>query len=205
VPTWSNDLIFLAENQYGFSHTALGFPSISACRAIIYQTSWGLYGFHQASGAHPAKFEPYGKKFARFVSNHASGGGVGKNLYVAAKVGAGSSYSMGHAGALEHLAELEAFASALGFTGAIRSYDLSHNWPLTGVYVEVTLKGSICTMFANRWVEHHNPDHMASVALSRVHDHKLSYPGKDDFIPPTKVFTQVDTTGQTRVEPIKIA
>ena len=93
MPTWSKGLIFLAENQYGFSTTSLGFPSISACRAIVYQTSRGLYGFHQASGAHPGKFERFGKKFAGFVDGE--GGGNGLNLYVVAKVGMGSSYAGG--------------------------------------------------------------------------------------------------------------
>ena len=202
MPTWSKDLIFLAENQYGFSNTSLGFPSISACRAIVYHTSRGLYGFHQASGAHDTKFERFGKKFAGFVDGQ--GGGTGLNLYVAAKVGAGSSYSLGDKGALEHLAEMKAFASALDFQGKIRSYDLSHKWPNVGVYVEITAAGEACTILANPWVEHHNPAHKASLAVERVAHHKLSYPPSADFIMPDQVFVQVDTTGQQRVEPIPI-
>lgn len=95
---WSENMIFLAENQYGFSKAALGFPSISACRAIVYQTTEGLFGFHQASGAMPDKFERFGKKFAGFVKQHPKGSGAGLNMYIAAKQSAGGSYKMGAAG-----------------------------------------------------------------------------------------------------------
>lgn len=199
---WSEGLIFLSENHYGFSRATLGFPSISACRAVIYQTTEGLFGFHQASGAHPGKIAGFGAKFAGFVREHPQGAGTGLNLFVAAKVGAGSSYRMGHEGALEHQAEMKAFADALGFTGTVRSYDLSFKWANVGVYVEVTADAGTCVMHCNPWVEHHDEGHKGPVAGDRQADHKLSYPTKDEFVVPTKVFTKVDTTAQQKVEPI---
>jgi hypothetical protein len=111
--------------------------------AVIYQTSWGIYGFHQATGAHPSKFDPYATKFAGFVNGHPMGG-TGKNPFVIAKVGAGSSYSMGHAGTLEHVQEAKAFASALNFNGPIYSFDLTHRWANVGVYVEARVTIGAC-------------------------------------------------------------
>ena len=204
---WSEGLIYLSENQYGFSRTRLGFPSISGCRAIVYQTSRGLFGFHQASGAFSDNFARFGKKFAGFVSGHSQGAGhdrtphSGLNMYVAAKVGMGGSYSFGKE-VSEHLAEIKAFASALRFPGQVSSYNLSTNWSGPGVYVEVKVTAGVCEMFANPWVEHHDESHTGPVDGLRLADHKLSYPPKDEFIVPNKVFIKVDITGRQRIDPI---
>lgn len=210
MKTWSEDLVFLAENEYGFSPTALGFPSISACRAIVYQTSDGLFGFHQACGAFPDRFAEFGEKFAAFVRGHPEGrdiglSSIGMNMYVVSKLGMGGSYSIGDAGAREHRAELKAFAGALGFKGNARSYDLSSKWPgQPGVYVEFVVHAATCLIYANPWIEHHDPAHKApGGGAGRVH-HQLSYPSSKDFIAPDKVFTKVETTARQRLEPITI-
>jgi hypothetical protein len=202
MPNWSTGLIYLSEYHYGFSRTALGFPSISACRAIVYQTTEGLFGVHQATGGQPEKYPGNANKFARFVNEHPQGAGTGLNLYCAAKVGGGSAYSQGLTGAREHLAELKAIANELKFTGPVRSYDLSGKWSGPGVYVEVVVRGGICLLFGNPWVEHHDDKHRGGVPGDRQNDHKLSYQGKDEFLIPTKVFHTVDSTGQQPLEPI---
>jgi hypothetical protein len=202
MPTWATDLRFLAENEFGFAPDVIGFPSISACRAVVYQTEHGLIGFHQASGAHPYKFERFGRKFASFVRDvqrHVATG-RGLNLYCAAKVGAGGSY----ASALEHKQELEAFAEALDFHGPIRSYDLTHKWADTGVYVELRIAGDLCDMYGNPWVEHHDDTHRGTVATDQMRFHKISSPNRDDFQDPNRVWIKVDTTGQEQVEPIRL-
>jgi len=59
---------YLGNNHIGFDSTALGFPSIKGCQAIVYQTSQGLYGFHdmKAWGGKPVD-EAKSKTFALFV------------------------------------------------------------------------------------------------------------------------------------------
>lgn len=203
---WSENLRFLGENEFGFSPTVLGFPSISGCRAVVYQTANGLFGFHQASGAHPDKFARFGAKFARFVSDHPQGGdGGGLNFYIAAKQTAGGSYSTGAKGMQEHLSEIQAFTSALNFKGTARSYNLSARWAHPGVYVEVTAVGGSCKMQGNAWGEHHDITHKGPVPALERANHLHSYPPKDDFTVPGTVFIKVDTTGQQTLEPDIIA
>jgi hypothetical protein len=202
---WSENMRFLGENEFGFSPSALGFPSISGCRAVVYQNANGLFGFHQASGAHSDKFARFGAKFATFVRDHAMGGGAGTSFYIAAKQTAGGSYSMGAKGMQEHLSEVQAFTSALGFKGTARSYNLSARWAHVGVYVEVTATGGVCKMQGNAWVEHHNPDHKGPVPALERANHLHSYPPKDNFTVPNAVFIKVDTTNQQTLEPDIIA
>lgn len=203
--SWAENKIFLAENQYGFSTTALGFPSISACRAIVFQTAEGLFGFHQASGARSENFARFAKKFAGFVKRHPKGSSAGLNIYIAAKQSAGGSYSTGAIGMQEHLSEIQAFATELGFKGTIRSYNLSSRWAHTGVYVEFSAASGVCKMKGNAWVEHHDPAHKGAVSATDQDNHLLSYPPKDDFVVPGSVFIKVDTSHQVTLEPDIVA
>lgn len=202
---YKENIRFLGENEFGFSPTILGFPSISGCRAVVYQNANGLFGFHQASGAHSDKFARFGAKFAKFVSDHAQGAGGGSSLYVAAKQTAGGSYSMGAKGMQEHLSEIQAFAAALHFNGTARSYNLSARWAHPGVYVEIEAAGATCTMKGNAWVETHDPSHKGPVPALERTNHLHSYPPKDNFTVPNAVFIKVDITGQQTLEPDIVA
>ncbi|MBR0679859.1 hypothetical protein GXW74_05125 [Roseomonas eburnea] len=202
---FATGLILLGEYEFGFSTTRIGFPSISACRAILYQTTTGLFGFHQATGYGPMKIDRDAKKFANFVNGHSAGVGTGLNLYVGAKLGAGGTYSMGMPGMQEFVAEIGAIAGELRFDGPARCYDLSYGRPgAQGVFVEFGVNGGACDMMVNDWIEHHG-DGNKGAPLGNAGDHVISHAGKSDFSIPASVFLRADTTNQKRVDPIPVA
>lgn len=204
MPSFSQGLILLSEHEYGFSATRLGFPSISACRAIMYQTNAGVFGFHQALGANPSRFDAFATKFANFVAGHPSGGSRGINLYVAAKIGDGSSYRPGMPGVQEHVAEMRAIADALQFGGPVLSYDLSYNREgRLGVFVECILRATHCEIWTNDWVEHHDKAH-SGPPIGGPGDHVKSRPQDTGFTAPGSVLLMADSTGAKQVEPIPI-
>ena len=201
---FTTNIVLLGEYEYGYAATRIGFPSISACRAILYQTTTGLFGFHQATGYGPTKIDRDADKFARFVSGHRAGAGAGLNLYVAAKLGDGSTYAQAMPGMQEFAAEIGAVARALRFAGPVLAYDLSYNTAgRQGVYVEFHARQDGCDMFINNWVDHHQDSHKGAPTGSPG-DHMISHAGKTEFSTPARVFLQADITGQRQVEPIAI-
>ena len=48
----------LAERQFGFDPALLGFPSTSACRAIVFQTLNGLFGYHNLGMVMEGQLQP---------------------------------------------------------------------------------------------------------------------------------------------------
>jgi hypothetical protein len=204
VSGFATNLILLSEYEYGYSPARIGFPSISACRAILYQTTTGLFGFHQATGFGPNKIDRDADKFARFVTGHRAGAGSGLNLYVGAKIGAGSTYAQGLPGLQEMVAEIGAIARALRFDGPARVYDLSYNTPgAQGVYIEFDARTDSCDVFINNWVDHHDDSHKGAPRGSPG-DHLYCHATKTEFTTPARVFLQADTAGQKQVEPIPI-
>ncbi|MBR0650705.1 hypothetical protein GXW78_13595 [Roseomonas terrae] len=204
MPGFATNIVLLSEYEYGYSPTRIGFPSISACRAILYQTTTGLFGFHQATGYGPTKIDRDADKFARFVTGHRGGAGTGLNLYVGAKIGAGSTYSQGLPGLQEMVAEIGAIARALRFDGPARLYDLSYNTPgAQGVYIEFDARTDSCDVLINNWVDHHDDTHKGA-PHGNPGDHLYCHASKTDFTTPARVFLQADTTGQHQVEPIPI-
>lgn len=204
MPGFATDIVLLGEYEYGYSDSRIGFPSISACRAILYQTTTGLFGFHQATGYGPAKIDRDADKFARFVTGHRVGAGTGLNLYVGAKIGAGSTYAQGMPGLQEMAAEIGAIAGALRFDGPARLYDLSYNTPgAQGVYIEFVARADHCDVFINNWVDHHDDSHKGA-PRGAPGDHLYCHATKTEFTTPARVFLQADITGQHQVEPIPV-
>lgn len=194
----------LSEYEYGYSPASIGFPSISACRAILYQTTTGLFGFHQATGYGPTKIDRDADKFARFVTGHRAGAGTGLNLYVGAKIGAGSTYAQGMPGLQEMIAEIGAIARALRFDGPARLYDLAYNTPGSqGVYIEFDARHDSCDIFINNWVDHHDNSHKGAPTGSPG-DHLYCHATKTEFTTPARVFLKADLAGQRQVEPIPV-
>lgn len=201
---FSTGIMLLGEYEFGYSPTRIGFPSISACRAILYQTTTGLFGFHQATGYGPSKIDRDADKSARFVTGHRAGAGTGLNLYVGAKLGGGSTYAQGMPGLQELVAEIGAIARALRFDGPARVYDLSYNTPAQqGVYVEFVARTDSCDVFINNWVDHHDTSHKGAPTGSPG-DHVISHASKTDFSVPARVFLKADISGQHQVEPLAI-
>lgn len=201
---FATNVRLLGEYEYGYSPTSIGFPSISACRAILYQTTTGLFGFHQATGYGPSKIDRDAEKFARFVTGHRVGAGTGLNLYVGAKIGAGSTYALGMPGLQEMVAEIGTIARALRFDGPARLYDLSYNREgRQGVYIEFDAGTTDCTVLINDWVDHHDDSHKGAPTGSPG-DHMYCHASKTEFSTPARVYLKADITGQQQVEPIPV-
>ncbi|WP_174502031.1 hypothetical protein [Acidiphilium sp. C61] len=59
---------YLGTNEVGFDRFNLGFPSVKTCQAIVYQTSFGLFGFHDAL-TNKVPFTRKCEAFRTFVQN----------------------------------------------------------------------------------------------------------------------------------------
>jgi hypothetical protein len=115
---------YLLEHEYGYDTDAIGFPSISGCHAIVYQTTGGLFGFHNAGGSAEDTWATRAQGFAGFVQKHL-GNGSGLQLYGCSFVGDNRrGYTMGKV--MKHWKEeLKEVAAVLGYKGKIRGYDLA--------------------------------------------------------------------------------
>lgn len=106
---------FLNTKEIGFDHNSIGFPSVKTCQAIVYQTSIGLFGYHDSYGtaqAFPLKCDTM-RQFVQSVSiNHSD--------HAVCLIGAITSYERFKKGQDDAWgAELLQVATALGFTGDV--------------------------------------------------------------------------------------
>jgi hypothetical protein len=205
--THATGLIFLKEHEFGFHSSTLGFPSIDACRAVVLHTANGLFGWHQAGGAYADRLNTYGNKFASYIRAHRQALAPHRGLYVVTHVGVRGQYGGGGGtvagnaqSAMEHLREIGAYAQAIGYTGKIRSFDLSHKWPNGSCYVEFVANGSTCDVYATNWST--NGHETANYDASRGADHQNGH--GSSFVSPQRMFTKVNTTGKVKVEPATI-
>lgn len=192
-----NDIeIFLLENDVGFSHYGLGFPSLDACRGVVYQNTHGIFGYHKASGYREEDSYPGGnsiyslaKRFADFVHQHPNGAGHPLALYVAAKLKGGT---YGTEARKKHLSEMKAFAQALKISGSFKSYDLSMQWGIGSVYVEVVRRHPICEMYGVRWPINDNGNQGPPIA-KHMRDHRtILLRPPNAFPPPKRVYSSVN-------------
>lgn len=187
--------IFLLENEVGFSHNGLGFPSLDACRGVVYQNTHGIFGYHKASGYREEDYlrgnsiYSLAKRFADFVDQHRNGSGQPVALYVAAKLDGGT---YGTDAGKKHMSEMKAFAEALNFRGAVQSYDLSMKWAGQSAYVEFVRNHPKCVMYGTNWPRTDNGDQGVPVA-KHSRDHKTIDPNKTDVFPaPKKGYNSVN-------------
>ena len=187
---------YLVEHEFGFALDGIGFPSISGCHAIVYLTSNGLFGFHNAGGSGKSDWATRAQSFATFVNQHFLGKASGLHLYGCSFVGdnrrgyptAGTSAAAGWKD------ELTAFAGALGFGGSISGYDLA----LTGItepnsaYVEYRPNGLTCDISVKQYTKVGT----ASGNIQKANNHKIRV-GR----PLQRVITSLDTSGMTQVTP----
>jgi hypothetical protein len=140
-------MIYLSELEVGYDPELIGFPSIDACMAIVYVTDRGLFGFHNFGGDTREKWRLRANKFREFVGNHDYASRAGRRLYGATYLG-----SRGYTNPQEDWkAELKTFASALGFSGKIRGFNLGQTDIKKGAYVEFRKIGEKCTVYVDCW------------------------------------------------------
>ncbi|MEM1436496.1 MAG: hypothetical protein AAGG11_20770 [Pseudomonadota bacterium] len=153
---------FVSERELVYSPNALGFPSIGGCHAICYVTGAGLFGYHNYGGETKSQYEDRAKAFRTFINGHASGPAGGTALYGACflspKASGGSWRAYGIPGRDKWVAELQAFADAVGFTGPVYGIDLGKSPALAdgwkgSAYVEFTKVSEKCVVQIKAWNE----------------------------------------------------
>ena len=97
-------MIHLCEREIGFDAVEIGFPSVFGCRAIVFVTSGGLFGYHLNGKLNAEKQA----SFVNFITQHAHRG-AGRMLYAASE-GKGLKYDHD---------ELGKIAAALQYGGPI--------------------------------------------------------------------------------------
>jgi hypothetical protein len=189
-----DDQILLKEHEYGYSTGALGFPSISGCRAVIYHTANGIFGLHQYRGPDPNVIKDFGDAFGEWVDKHRLDAGNGIALHVATYLAAPQTqYNkpvMQH-----HVDEMKEYARGVGFRGRMYSYNLSAALGGSSAYVEARIGSNGCEVFANTWVHNHDKANSVSFDTSRRGNHQMYHPNQKKFIDPGKMIKKADTTG----------
>ena len=188
-------MIYLLEHEAGYDVDTIGFPSISGCHAIVYLTTNGLFGYHNAGGSASVAWATRADKFARFVREHFLGGGSGLALYGASFVGDNRrGYSIGNAKA-EWKSELRAFADAVGYSGRVRGYDLTRTGYGGSAYVEYRATGTSCTIHVKPWTE----SGVQRGTISKRNNHKKLLGSST-----TTMITAVNNTGLNTVAASKL-
>jgi hypothetical protein len=169
-------LVYLNEREIGFDRERLGFPSVSGCRAIVFQTRHGLFGFHNLGNSDPkTQWGPAAEEFASYVTDHVNRD-VGIHLYVVTFVQRGGSYlnSKGKSERSQWQSETEVYAKKLRYKkGPISGYDLSTTATKTSAYVEFRAVGSSCIVLIKPWHRDDAKDGVTKADPNIGPDHKM--------------------------------
>ncbi len=202
---------YLLEHEVAFDDTALGFPSIQGCHAIVFQTAAGLYGFHVAGNSGDERWGPSGTLFSRFVNGVSGGSGTGTRLYGSSFIGNNQrGYKVGQFVEKEYRAkwkaELVAYATALRYTGKISGYDLYKSFTASSAsaYVEYRVNGDKCDVSVRQWT---HGEHAPKVANRAPLHHMIKGGGSlenQGLIRLTSSVSAVSRTGLTAISKEKL-
>lgn len=191
---------YLMENEAGFDPDSIGFPSIQGCHAIVYQTSVGLWGYHNFGGSGASAFKKRANLFRDFVEDHFIAAGTGECLYGCTFVG---NNARGYSGSpsASWKKELKQFAIALDYKGSIMGFDLSTKLTnnADSAYVEYRKSGAKCRIYVKKWSDEGIVRSDVTTSGRRMNLRKIvgSRPNK-------KQTTAVDTSGLTLVKARKL-
>lgn len=139
----------LLEQDWGYDDNVLGFPSISACRAVVLETTAGLFGYHMASGHTnaPAK----AKSFAQYVHAHRKWtAGSAKYLYVVTYLQGQTGYTGGQE-ISQWRAEAKVFADALQAGVRRFGFGMTEADAKGSAYVKIIKAAGLATVKIGRW------------------------------------------------------
>ncbi|WP_270936802.1 hypothetical protein [Falsiroseomonas oryzae] len=138
---------FLKEREVGFDSSRLGYPSVANCLAVCYVTPNGLFGLHNNGAVDPGPRAERSTAFANFVMAHASYA-KGTRLY-GVTFAANNRYPASPNA--KWAEELGVFATALGFDGKIRGFDLANAGITGSAYVEFRWAGEKAEIWVEAW------------------------------------------------------
>lgn len=149
---------YVPENQLAYDATGLGFPSIFGCQAICYQTTRGLYGFHdlkagkQGNGGMTLLQVSDAKlgEFATWIGTKLQIGETGVALF--GVINKSEQYAADASGNNDWKNVLLGLANQLTFTGDVYGGRINSHLDKNGsAYVEFNLNGGVCTAGFKRW------------------------------------------------------
>lgn len=171
-------LRYVDERLATFHEDILGYPSISACHAIGYLTTRGIYGYHNLGGESSDRWGQAPTKFGDFYRANCQPGEAGLGFYGCAHVTGQRGYK-GPDKVEAWKTELAAFASGVGWTGSIWGVDLTGldqgGYDNTkSAYVEFRKIGVKCLIYARQWRDKEAvktaPDaRFTAIAVSKVY------------------------------------
>jgi len=199
-------MIYLLERETGFGdNEGIGFPSIQGCLAIAYQTTSGIFGFHNAGNSAADKFAERSKKWRDWVFAHPNGRDAGVALYGASFV---RNNQRGYAGSKSPVAfwkeELKTFAHQLNFSGPILGSDLSGIFEgrQVSALVEFRKESKGYAIYVREWYNDAKDGvaRGAYVAASTTH----AYLDATATYSPKQKITDVNQTGMIRAYPERL-
>jgi hypothetical protein len=197
-------MIYLLERETGFGdNEGIGFPSIQGCLAIAYQTTTGIFGFHNAGNSGADKFAERSKKWRDWVVAHPNGNDPGVALYGVSFVRSNQrGYALGKSPVSSWKDEMKAFAHQLNFTGPILGSDLSgiFDRPVSAL-VEFRKESKGYGIYVREWYRDAKDGvKKGTYAASTTHAYLDATP---DYSPKQKV-TDVSQAGMIRAYPERL-
>jgi hypothetical protein len=200
----------VGESQLAFDTQAVGFPSLSGCLGLVYQTNAGLYGYH-LYGGNDARAADRAKLFAEFVDGHGTGQ-AGTRLYgvcfIQKRGWLGSDgFAADRTQAWKQ--EIAIYANALVYTGKITGFNLSKHYgdSVTSAYAEFRKVGSKCDLWVRKWSDPVDKPKASSGANPNRADHIQIMKRKAGIVSEdlATVYTSVPTDNLVKVSKQKLS
>jgi len=199
-------VIYLLERQVGFGdNEGIGFPSIKGCLAVVYQTTTGIFGFHNAGNSGADKFALRSKKWRDWVIQHPNGNDPGVALYGVSFI---RRNLRGYPGTKSPVVfwkeELKHFAHQLNFSGPIFGSDLAGIFTEpreVSALVEFRKEGRGYGIFVREWYDNGQDGVTKDTWASSANFTHLD--SKAEHMPKEMVKT-VDQSGMIRAYPERL-
>ena len=141
---------YLATNEIGFDAASLGFPSVKTCQAIVYETTVGLFGFHDAL-SNATIFTRRCDSFRQFVQGYAINHATQSRSIIGVITREQRFYKTTESVAAWK-AQLVEVATVLGFTGDIWGVRLEeHVGKDDSTYMRFDVAPVRCKVSYKRW------------------------------------------------------
>jgi hypothetical protein len=199
-------MIYLLERQVGFGdNEGIAFPSIKGCLAVAYQTTTGIFGFHNYGNSAAEKFAERSKKWRDWVFTHPNGKDAGVALYGVSFIRRNlRGYSAGKSPVAFWKEELKNFAHQLNFTGPILGSDLAGIFTEArevSALVEFRKESKGYAIYVREWHDDARDGVTTSAWVTSANFTHLD--SKPQYMPKEMV-TDVDKSGMIRAYPERL-
>jgi hypothetical protein len=143
---------YIGNNHIGFDANALGFPSVKGCQVVVYQTTNGLYGFHDMKGGGGLDIDTAkANAFAFWVQNHHQTH-FQESIRLFGVINQTHQYYNTTAGNTQWRNMLIGIANALRFSGPIHGVRITdHVGANDSLYIRFDVNQNNCQIRYKRW------------------------------------------------------